>query len=112
MVGLTRTLAIELAARLREHHKVSLFHLEDIYPGWNGLAACVERYVATVLTVVAVSVGLAILLSRLLQRWISRPLVELATTDPNADIALWIHSPGGSVPAMLAIRDGVVPLVA
>ena len=27
------TLAIELAARLREHHKVSLFHLEDIYPG-------------------------------------------------------------------------------
>ena len=43
------TLAIELAARLREHHKVSLFHLEDIYPGWNGLAAGIERYVATVL---------------------------------------------------------------
>ena len=32
-------------------------------------------------------------------------LVALATDDPNADIALWIHSPGGSVPAMLAIRD-------
>jgi para-aminobenzoate synthetase len=43
------TLAIELAARLREHHSVSLFHLEDIYPGWNGLAAGIERYVATVL---------------------------------------------------------------
>ncbi|MBX7446110.1 MULTISPECIES: aminodeoxychorismate synthase component I [unclassified Arthrobacter] len=43
------TLAIELAARLRAHHKVSLFHLEDIYPGWNGLAAGVERYVSTVL---------------------------------------------------------------
>ncbi|MCX6497869.1 MAG: aminodeoxychorismate synthase component I [Arthrobacter sp.] len=43
------TLAIELAARLREHHTVSLFHLEDIYPGWNGLAAGIERYVATVL---------------------------------------------------------------
>ncbi|HSO91169.1 MAG TPA: chorismate-binding protein, partial [Arthrobacter sp.] len=43
------TLAIELAARLREHHKVSLFHLEDIYPGWNGLAAGIERYVSTVL---------------------------------------------------------------
>ena len=43
------TLAIELAARLREHHKVSLFHLEDIYPGWNGLAAGMERYVSTVL---------------------------------------------------------------
>lgn len=43
------TLAIELAARLREHHKVSLFHLEEIYPGWNGLTAGVERYVSTVL---------------------------------------------------------------
>jgi anthranilate synthase component 1/para-aminobenzoate synthetase len=43
------TLAIELAARLRSHHKVSLFHLEDIYPGWNGLTAGIERYVSTVL---------------------------------------------------------------
>ncbi|ACZ31196.1 Endopeptidase Clp [Xylanimonas cellulosilytica DSM 15894] len=32
-------------------------------------------------------------------------LVTLAVEDPVADIALWIHSPGGSVPAMLAIRD-------
>lgn len=44
------TLAVELAARLRNHHKVSLFHLEDIYPGWNGLTAGIERYVSTVLT--------------------------------------------------------------
>lgn len=44
------TLAVELAARLRAHHKVSLFHLEDIYPGWDGLAAGLERYVSTVLT--------------------------------------------------------------
>ncbi|MET1064667.1 MAG: chorismate-binding protein, partial [Arthrobacter sp.] len=43
------TLAVELAAQLREHHKVSLFHLEDIYPGWNGLAAGIERYASTVL---------------------------------------------------------------
>ncbi|MDQ0674619.1 para-aminobenzoate synthetase [Pseudarthrobacter siccitolerans] len=43
------TLAVELAARLRAHHKVSLFHLEDIYPGWNGLLAGIHRYVATVL---------------------------------------------------------------
>ncbi|WP_043794874.1 chorismate-binding protein [Pseudarthrobacter chlorophenolicus] len=43
------TLAVELAARLRARHKVSLFHLEDIYPGWNGLAAGIERYVSTVL---------------------------------------------------------------
>ena len=32
-------------------------------------------------------------------------LVMLATDDPKADIWLWINSPGGSVPAMLAIRD-------
>ena len=32
-------------------------------------------------------------------------LLTLAAEDPTADIALWIHSPGGSVPAMLAIRD-------
>jgi ATP-dependent Clp protease protease subunit len=32
-------------------------------------------------------------------------LLSLASEDPGKDIALWIHSPGGSVPAMLAIRD-------
>ncbi|MGI6879758.1 ClpP family protease [Microbacterium sp. gxy059] len=32
-------------------------------------------------------------------------LIQLAADDPRDDIALWIHSPGGSVPAMLAIRD-------
>lgn len=32
-------------------------------------------------------------------------LLGLAAEDPAADVALWIHSPGGSVPAMLAIRD-------
>jgi ATP-dependent Clp protease protease subunit len=32
-------------------------------------------------------------------------LLTLATDDADQDIALWIHSPGGSVPAMLAIRD-------
>jgi ATP-dependent Clp protease protease subunit len=32
-------------------------------------------------------------------------LIALAAEDPSTDIALWIHSPGGSVPAMLAIRD-------
>ncbi|WP_265522996.1 ClpP family protease [Oerskovia flava] len=34
-------------------------------------------------------------------------LITLATEDQSADISLWIHSPGGSVPAMLAIRDVV-----
>src|SRR6185312_9475068 len=32
-------------------------------------------------------------------------MLSLASEDPRQDIALWIHSPGGSVPAMLAIRD-------
>ncbi|NMN98528.1 ClpP family protease [Antrihabitans stalactiti] len=32
-------------------------------------------------------------------------LLSLAADDPDRDITLWIHSPGGSVPAMLAIRD-------
>ncbi|RUR00909.1 ClpP family protease [Labedella endophytica] len=32
-------------------------------------------------------------------------LLTLAADDPRSDITLWIHSPGGSVPSMLAIRD-------
>jgi ATP-dependent Clp protease protease subunit len=32
-------------------------------------------------------------------------LLTLAAEDPSTDIALWIHSVGGSVPSMLAIRD-------
>ncbi|MGO2110980.1 MAG: ClpP family protease [Pseudoclavibacter sp.] len=32
-------------------------------------------------------------------------LIELSVDDEAKDIALWIHSPGGSVPSMLAIRD-------
>ncbi|WP_236777425.1 aminodeoxychorismate synthase component I [Arthrobacter crystallopoietes] len=43
------TLAVELAALLREHHSVTLFHLEDIYPGWHGLADGQQRYLETVL---------------------------------------------------------------
>lgn len=36
---------------------------------------------------------------------LSSQLMLLAAEDPHTDIALWINSPGGSVPAMLAIRD-------
>lgn len=32
-------------------------------------------------------------------------IFALAAADSEADISLWIHSPGGSLPAMLAIRD-------
>ena len=34
-------------------------------------------------------------------------LFLLAAQDPRADISLWINSPGGSVPAMLAISDAM-----
>ena len=36
---------------------------------------------------------------------IATQLLALAAEDDASDIALWIHSPGGSVPSMLAIRD-------
>ena len=36
---------------------------------------------------------------------IASQIMSLAAEDPDTDIALWIHSPGGSVPSMLAIRD-------
>ena len=32
-------------------------------------------------------------------------MLALAAEDETSDISLWIHSPGGSVPSMLAIRD-------
>jgi len=32
-------------------------------------------------------------------------LLTLAAEDPVTDVTLWINSPGGSVPSMLAIRD-------
>ncbi|QNE20740.1 ATP-dependent Clp protease proteolytic subunit [Kribbella qitaiheensis] len=32
-------------------------------------------------------------------------ILTLAAEDPSTDVALWIHSLGGSVPSMLAIRD-------
>ncbi|HZX03014.1 ClpP family protease [Kribbella sp.] len=34
-------------------------------------------------------------------------ILTLAAEDPATDIAFWIHSPGGSVPSMLAIRDAM-----
>ncbi|GAA1497129.1 chorismate-binding protein [Paeniglutamicibacter kerguelensis] len=43
------TLAAELATELRRHREVTVFHLEDIYPGWDGLAAGMASYVSDVL---------------------------------------------------------------
>ncbi|MER2137458.1 MAG: chorismate-binding protein, partial [Arthrobacter sp.] len=38
------SLALELAAALRVHRSVALFHLEDVYPGWDGLQEGMEYY--------------------------------------------------------------------
>ncbi|GAA2547221.1 anthranilate synthase component 1/para-aminobenzoate synthetase [Neomicrococcus aestuarii] len=38
------TLALELATLLRKHRPVALFHLEDIYPGWDGLEEGIDLY--------------------------------------------------------------------
>ncbi|MBD8044607.1 chorismate-binding protein [Arthrobacter sp. Sa2BUA2] len=38
------SLALELAAELRAHRSVAVFHLEDVYPGWDGLDAGMDYY--------------------------------------------------------------------
>lgn len=43
------TLTAQLAAVLERRHDVTVFHLEDIYPGWNGLEAGIDQYVNEVL---------------------------------------------------------------
>ncbi|WP_159708138.1 aminodeoxychorismate synthase component I [Arthrobacter sp. 18067] len=114
------TLAVELAARLRQHHKVSLFHLEDIYPGWNGLRTGIERYVATVLT--PLSTGQA-------AEWTSWDwerhydgglnvtlpaeivIVEgvgaaAAAARSMLDAVVWVESPGGDRRRRALARDG------
>ena len=42
-------LALELAAELRAHRSVAVFHLEDVYPGWDGLDAGMDYYRTRVL---------------------------------------------------------------
>lgn len=45
------TLAGNLRADLESlGHRATLFHLEDLYPGWHGLRAGIDAYVDTVLT--------------------------------------------------------------
>ncbi|MDQ1060667.1 para-aminobenzoate synthetase [Arthrobacter globiformis] len=114
------TLAIELAATLRNHHKVSLFHLEDIYPGWDGLSAGIERYVTTVLA--PLSRGEA-------ATWVSwdwkthndgDPRVTLpaeivivegvgaaaAAARPLLDAVIWADAPDGERRTRALARDG------
>jgi len=44
------SLAEQLVTVLRPLRDVTLFHLEDLYPGWDGLEAGIRAYVDTVLT--------------------------------------------------------------
>ncbi|WP_223841032.1 MULTISPECIES: uridine kinase family protein [unclassified Candidatus Sulfotelmatobacter] len=43
------SLTAQLAAVLERRHDVTVFHLEDIYPGWNGLAQGMDTFVREVL---------------------------------------------------------------
>ncbi|MEW1981384.1 chorismate-binding protein [Citricoccus sp. NPDC079358] len=38
------SLAVETAALLRPHLEVAVFHLDSIYPGWDGLVASLDTY--------------------------------------------------------------------
>ncbi|WP_313818316.1 chorismate-binding protein [Citricoccus sp.] len=38
------SLAVETAAVLRPHLEVAVFHLDSVYPGWDGLAASLDTY--------------------------------------------------------------------
>ncbi|MGM7671175.1 chorismate-binding protein [Microbacterium sp. A93] len=44
------SLAAETAALLRPHVSVAVFHLDSVYPGWDGLAASFPHYVRDVVT--------------------------------------------------------------
>ncbi|MBF4994174.1 chorismate-binding protein [Arthrobacter gandavensis] len=48
------SLALELAAALRVHRSVAVFHLEDVYPGWDGLQRGMDYYRREVLAPLAV----------------------------------------------------------
>ena len=43
------SLTAQLSAVLERRHDVTVFHLEDIYPGWNGLAQGMDTFVREVL---------------------------------------------------------------
>ncbi|MEB7505750.1 chorismate-binding protein [Arthrobacter koreensis] len=47
------SLALELAAALRPHRSVAVFHLEDVYPGWDGLQEGMDYYRREVLVPLA-----------------------------------------------------------
>ncbi|WP_423182551.1 aminodeoxychorismate synthase component I [Arthrobacter sp. NyZ413] len=114
------TLAVELAARLRMHHKVSLFHLEDIYPGWNGLAAGIERYVTTVLSPLRQGDAAEWVSWDWANHYDGRTHVTLPaeivivegvgaaanTARPMLDAVIWVDAPDDDRKSRALVRDG------
>lgn len=47
------SLALEVAALLRPHLDVEVFHLDSVYPGWDGLAPALTAYAADVVAPLA-----------------------------------------------------------
>ncbi|TDK25402.1 aminodeoxychorismate synthase component I [Arthrobacter crusticola] len=114
------TLAVELAALLREHHRVSLFHLEEIYPGWDGLAGGLARYVESVLRPLAAG-GTATWHAWDWERGTDGPLrrtepaeivlvegvgASCAAARPYLDAALWVEAPDDVRRTSALTRDG------
>jgi para-aminobenzoate synthetase len=114
------TLALELAALLRPHRSVGVFHLEDIYPGWNGLAGGRRRYRETVLE--PLSRGLAAQWTawnwtsdRDGERRVAEPadvmiLEGVGAADAEArgllDAVIWIEADAGQRRSRAIARDG------
>ena len=114
------TLAVELAAALRTHHTVALFHLEDIYPGWDGLAEGITYYRDQVAAPLAAG--------RAAQwqawDWTANRRGEIRSTEPAEiiilegvgssaaavrnllDAAVWVSAPAGLRRQQALARDG------
>lgn len=114
------TLATELAAALRAHHTVSLFHLEDVYPGWDGLADGITYFSEHV------AAPLAAGRTAHWQQWdwVAGRYGEQRTTEPAEivifegvgssaaavrhllDAAVWVDAPAGLRREQALARDG------
>ncbi|MFC7403406.1 chorismate-binding protein [Citricoccus sp. GCM10030269] len=77
------SLALETAALLRPHLTVAVFHLDSIYPGWDGLTACFPAYHQDV--VEPLSAGRTAHWRR--WDWTTATPGELSHTDP-ADVVI------------------------
>ncbi|MGW9403545.1 chorismate-binding protein [Arthrobacter sp. NPDC055585] len=96
------SLALELAAALRVHRSVAVFHLEDVYPGWDGLQAGMDYYRREVLTPLAAGQPAA----WQAWDWEAGRYDQLRETDP-ADIVIF-EGVGAGHRAARGLLDAVV----